>query len=901
MRRRKRDARECDAVDAIPFASLFRSSCIDPTTYTEIQQIQTQQNAQENANSMLKQTMDNQLSQLQQLQQNAINNNQAMAQKFGSYEQTVNKSATGFLEGLQLTINEALATWQQESDDFVLFVNFRMKQILYDWQSRLEYMRSSLSDAIDWTYHITDANVRNINSYYQVIVNLLQMTQRQYQQNEYSLNRQNAQLGTLIQMLLGYGPLAKQYFATAQLAGADDYIPFLGSEGFPGFGENQTMVVGFCLLDGRHYIFYVCSACPTCPNPALQAYGCRPFFRANDCPNSYVDCANVASQGSVAINGTVLEFFDPLSTAPNEVVDGTVCYAVPGKTYNAPDVTSCDNFTDIQDMANIIQEQITSYVSMMSTFFGSDPTFWRATLPEGLQITDEPSEFYSGQETSMCRQIAFGAICTAKLEMVPVHVISVIASSVVSQSLNTLAFESAYSSDPFAHLLPPDQMPFIHHINKTANIICLPPFDLVKIRGNSLSRMGSVTYLFNDTGDFSYASNIDQLYDYNPVGFAASPSLYVAAYDEGDPWCGKQPNLTDSSEPFIGLSDEGNSLCGLSRYYDIEMRGQDESGNIVLAFRAKYATMRVVYRVDVDMNMSMVLSSCPVISTVGIPSSSMNSWVCSETTCLVTLKNKLLQSIAYDVLLQSDCGDNRRGYVTGPNSYSSVNIMTCPGKAYNFSVIANGTACLQWSGTFTQIPSSLSMADGSSSWLTLSSSGIVNIDAQWAAIAHYSDMANSTDQLFSNLQDTLQRLEISTSNYTINDIVDSFNFTIQLAQLDSYLRNKTVYKALNFSTQLQLQYHNYSEFFAGLDSQMSSIMVQENITKQAFDEAWQKTIDDYNAGLDNIPPNQISTALIISIIVGCLILALALLMVCKKRNLIQQVQIVQANSNAISS
>ena len=886
--RRAKRFRTCGGLDAVPFVNIFTGSCIDPTTAAQIGQIQAQQAEQEKANAALKQTMDNQFVQLRELQQNAVANNQIMAQKFNDYEHVVAQTNQEYLAKLQDQINQALAEWQQESNDFVLFVNFRMKQILYDWKARLEYMRSSLQGAIDWTYHITDSNVRNINSHYQVVVELLQSIQGQYQQNELTINSMNQQMTTLIQILLGFGHIAERYYNAEKQAIADGYYPYLGRPGFSGYGVNQTIVIGSCVITADsdkqdHYIFYACSACPNCATEALRPYECRPYFRPRDCPNWCVNCNSVSHEGSITIEGAVLEYFHPTPNATN-TLNGTVSYALPSAQVGQPDVRKTQNFTGTDQMMQIIYNQINSYVSTMSLFFGTDPTYWRTTLPEGLQVTDEPSAYEGGVQTTQCKQFAFAGIRNKTLDKVPVYVLSLIATNFSNAFLKkgdmAYNFLSAYANDPYLHLLPADQKEFIHSVYPSLDLIVSPPFDLVSLKGNGMSRLGTVTYLFNNTGDFSYANNY--IYDYNPMGLGISSSLYVNGYSSSDPWCGREVQADDKNKPAwyggqsVPLTNAGNSFCALTRYYDIVDK-DDQQGNRVIVFRSKYATLRYVYQVDVQLDVNMAAYSCPNLT---IADDWPASLLCNPSTCLLNLHNFASKPILFRVRMESQCGIYDQVHNGEPLSDINLSLMSCPGSSYNISIIGpdNAPCFSPYLSTFKSYS-----YDSVKEQIT-SQISIFNFDVQRKVVNEYQKSINQTDQTITDLHNELQRLQITSTNYTVVDVVQAFNFTINTAILDSYLRNMTAYKALNFSTQLKAKFTNYSQFFAGVNQQMEDLSYKMNLTQVAFDQAWQKIIDDYNRGTDGMSPTNISVALIVLPIVGCLlILAFGLPMYMKSK------------------
>jgi hypothetical protein len=843
------------------------------------------------------------MNQLIQLKKDAQDNMDIMQQKFGEYEHQVNNVSTQFLKKLETTVNQALDQWQQEADDFVYFTNFRMKSLLYNWQARLKFMQNSLQDRIGWTYDLVQANVQQVNSFYQGLVDIIHSIQRRYMGDMLVANNMQALMDTLIQILIGFGHVTERYYTMEALATKVNYQPFLGVPGYAPRPLDILSPVGEMLLNDTYRIVMACSQCPNCTDSTLQNYDCRPYYRVGECPAAYVDCQKSSSEGSVVINGTTLVLFRPM----NNSYTGTLTYQESGSSSNAkkqrkrrgdnnstlsqqlsatsdtltiqsnllnntnttlpPSSSSSMNadddveddssqnvitFKGTQQLMLILQAKINNYIGLMQTFFGLEPIYWQSTLPEGLIVTEEPSNIFGGEESIKCKEILFGAIREDLVPMVPVRSMRLIQTKYVNNSLieddggtkTSYKFHSAYYEDPYEFHLPAGEQHFIQHRfnNSDIDIVIAPPFEYVNLNPNPVSRMGSATYLFNHSADFSFENNT--LPNYDPYGFAVSPSMFIAAYDSKQPWCGSANiDIEDDDSPAIGAlkTRYGSNLCTLSDYYDIDERDIDNDGNSIISIRAKSdAIIRYVFKLQINLNYSDINWVCPSLLSDSLLE-------CAGEVCLMNLYNGIMAPTVFQVDVDAGCDKRTMSLSLAAGSTGNFHIQLCPGKPYNVTVYTKNVGtndvqevCFSKQG-FIETQYYGEIQDHVAS-------AIQKLNITYRRVVFNEYQERSRDQVISRsneLQQRLDHLKMNTSNYTVDDLVNEFNFTVDNAMLDKFLRTQAVYKSLQSSNDIKAKFTNYSTFFDRVSKELQDQIDKETKQKDEFEKQFQQLLNSF--------------------------------------------------------
>ena len=949
-KQRMRRYRACDGWDAIPGADIIRGACIDPATAKEIEQMNDIQNKQEKQIDIEGQIQKGQMDQLIQLKKDAVENMDIMQKKFGDYEQKVYDMSVKFLKKLDTTINQALEQWQQEADDFVYFTNFRMKTLLYNWRARLKFMQHSLQDRIGWTYDLVQANIRQVNSFYQALVDILYTVQRRHMGDMLIANNMQSLMDSLIQILIGFGHVTERYYAMEAMAKAANYRPFLGVPGYAPGGLDSISPVGEVFLNDTYRIVIACSQCPNCTDPSLQNYDCRPYYRVGECPAVYMDCESTSSAGSVIVNGVSLVLFrprdnnytgtvgfydsrnsgstttkrsDPESQQPSRnrrmsqdqnpsekdkvyalndpsLMEGTSDSPVPPS--NSSNEKASDDvitFKGTNQLLLILQAKSDNYIALMQTFFGQQPIYWRTTLPEGLIVTEEPSNIFGGEESIKCKEILFGAIRDDLVPMVPVRSMRLIHTKYVGNSLieddgitkTPHDFHSAYYEDPYETYLPVGEQNFIQHRsnNSDVDLVIAPPFDYVNLNPSPLSRMGSATYLFNSSADFSFENNT--LPNYDPYGFAISPSMFVSAYDPINPWCGSSNiNIEDDDKPSLGAlkTRYGSNLCTLSDYYDIQERDVDEDGNSIISIRAKSdAIVRYVFKLKIELDYKDIKWACP---------SSLSDPVlkCAGEVCVMNLYNGIMAPTVFQVNVDAGCDKRTMSLSLAAGSTGHFTIQLCPGKPYNVTVFTKniGTNTIQ-DVCFSETGFIDTQYYGEIQDHIANAIQKLNITYQRKTLDTYQkrsqDMVSTkSDQL----QKKMNELQMTTGNYTIDDIVNNFNFTVDNAMLDKFLRTQAVYKSLESVDQIKAKFTNYSVFFDQMTKELQNQIDQEAQQQMEFEKQFEKLRREF----DNITGGQSSSTLTTGmIIIGLLavsVICVVLYLLCKPQIPMQPSKIV---------
>ena len=327
-------------------------------------------------------------------------------------------------------------------------------------------------------------------------------------------------------------------------------------------------------------------------------------------------------------------------------------------------------------VSGLVNSDLQSLVQQMTTFYGSNPAAWGATIGYPVVQTQTPPEYLSNNvKADKCNFANFAAFQDF---IVPVYQVATLigpSTGCGGQLGNNISSVACSFVDPLAANIPLEGSYLVHYVSAD-DIVYSPPFQLIQLIGSETTRRGSLTYIhtYNQT-----SLDIPTFYAINPTfdPSYAMPSLaqYRGTVNSSSPWCSINP----ANDPHASQFGTNFGLCALSNYYNITNNvGTNDSSLRVIFFEPYYANLTMTFEVNfTSAGIDLGTFACPTDL----------AWSCSNSVCALTGENMQPNVISVDYSLSGNASAGcaaQSGIITVPASSSDFPTMSTNRRVLHF-------------------------------------------------------------------------------------------------------------------------------------------------------------------------------------------------------------------------